>query len=220
MNLLRLIVRRLRALVRKEKLDTEMTEELRLHLELQTKANLAAGLSHREAQYAARRQFGGVEQIKEECREQRGVAWLENIGRDVRYAIRSLRRTPVFAAIVVLTLALGIGANTAIFSFFNGILLRPLPYGAPDRTVLLQQRAERMGELGFSPADFLDLQAHTELIEEMASYHTDIATLTGRGPPDSIYSSIVSSNFFQTLKARPQLGRAFRPEEGNPGAAR
>src|SRR5687767_5430433 len=128
--------RKFTSLFQREKLDTEMSEEMRTHLELQVRENLARGMSPDEARYAAQRSFGGVEQIKERLRDQRGSRWLEQFAQDCRYAARQIHRNPGFSAIVALSLGLGIGANTAIFSLLDAILFRPLPVVAPDELVM------------------------------------------------------------------------------------
>jgi len=122
-----------------------MNEEMRAHIEMRTQQNLAAGMSPEEARFAALRQFGWVESIKQTCREKRGVAWLEHLVHDVRYGARMFRKHPGFRAAAILTLALGIGLNAAIFSVAYGVLWRPLPYPNPDRLVILSsaQRTEK-----------------------------------------------------------------------------
>src|SRR5579859_7497685 len=136
---LRNISGRLRALFQKEQLDRDMNEEMRSHVEMQTKENIEAGVSPDEARRAALRQFGWTESIKEICRDQRGVAWLDNLFQDVFFGFRMLRKAPAFTAVVILSLALGVGATTAIYSVVNTILLNPVPGTQPDR---LMQIAE------------------------------------------------------------------------------
>src|SRR6266511_1884212 len=132
MNWLHKLRLRFRALFQKEKLDARMDDEMRSHIELQTQENIEAGMKPEEARYAALRQFGWVESIKDTCREQRGVSWIENLGQDIRYGARQLRKNPGFTTVGVLTLALGIGTNTAMFTLINTLLLRALPVKHPS----------------------------------------------------------------------------------------
>src|SRR5438445_5109537 len=149
---------RLRSIFRREQVEQDLEEEMRYHLERKTEEYAAAGLASDEARHAAMRAMDGMERHKEECRDTRRVNWLEDFLQDLKFAVRMLRRTPGFAAVVVLTLALGIGANSAIFSVIDGILLQPLPYGDPDRLVIVwENNLKRSNPHNVvSPPNFLD----------------------------------------------------------------
>jgi len=208
------IWRKFRMLFRKDQLDADMAEEMRLHVELQAELNHKAGMDADEARFAAIRQFGNVASIQEQAREQRGWVWPEQLAQDLRYAARSLRRNPGFTTTVVVTLALAIGANASIFSFFRGILLRPLPYAEPERVVLLKKGARDYSdivgvEVGLYAADFADLRQEIKTVEHLAAFTAEGVTLTGRGDPTFVYGAVVSREFFTALGSRAALGRVF-----------
>jgi putative ABC transport system permease protein len=210
---------RLRSLLRREEVERELDEEMRYHLEKTIEEGVASGLSREEARHVALRAMDGIEQQKEECRDMRKVHWLEDFLQDLCYAARMLRRNPGFAAVVVLTLALGIGANTAIFSVVDGILLRPLPYGDAGRLVIVWENNLRRGHAHnvVSPPNFLDWQAQNRVFSAM-SYISDLrGNLTGNGEPEQIVTQYVSANFFSVLGVSPILGPGFTPENGEDG---
>ena len=200
---------RLRSLFERGRVEEELGDELRFHLEKLIEENVAKGMTPEEARYAALRELGGVEQIKEECRDMRQVNYIENFAQDVRYGLRMLAKNPGFTTVAVLTLALGIGANTAIFSLVNGILLNPLPYSEPERLVSAWETGATPGML-----EALRRQGHTM---ELAAYtHVSGFNLTGETPL-RLDGSSVSANLFSLLGVRPELGRVFRPGEDRPG---
>src|SRR5438876_1152623 len=164
------IQRRIEGLFQKRMLDSDMAEEMRGHIEMRTRENIEAGMSADEARYAAMRQFGWVDNIQETCREQRGVTWLEHFIQDLRYGARMLRKNPGFTAVAVLTLALGIGANTAIFSIINGVLLKPLPYPEPDRLVTLWERSPQRGieQERVSGPNYLDWRVQNTALADLS----------------------------------------------------
>ncbi len=211
---------RFRALSQKERLDARMDDEMRSHIEMQTQENIEVGMQPEEARYAALRQFGRVESIKETCREQRGVTWIENLGQDIRYGARMLRKNPGFTTVAVLTLALGIGANTAIFSVVNSVLLRPLPYREPSQ--LVQLRADRSGKANTSigSATFVEVKAQSRSLARIAAYNGGDMTLTGAGPAERIVSGAVTADFFPLLGVQPAVGRNFTQEEDTPNGPR
>jgi predicted permease len=226
MNWLRKLRLRFRALFQKEKLDAGMDDEMRSHIEMQMEENIEAGMKPEEARYAALRQFGWVESIKDTCREQRGVSWIENLGQDLRYGARMLRKNPGFTAVAVLTLALGIGANTAIFTVVNALLLRPLPVRNPEELVQLVTRSGS-SELNYDFAypDYQQLRdggrTLTGLFAALGVNALDRLILSGQATAQAeiVRGQGVSGNFFQVLGVPAALGRTLIPAddlEGNP----
>jgi len=212
-NWFREIQLRIRALFRKRELDAEMDEEMRSHVAMRTQENIEAGMNPDEARYAALRQFGWVESIKETCRDQRGVRWLENLIQDLRFAARQLRKNPGFTAVAVLTLALGIGANTAVFSVIERVLIRPLPYRSPHQLVMIRGKAS----VSISPPNFLDYQAQNHVFEAMATFNAGSRTLTENAEPERIRTGLVTAGFFEILGIKPILGRTFLSGESEEG---
>ena len=218
-------LRRILFFFRQRRLDAEMSEEMRHHLELQAELNRRGGMPADEARYAAARSFGNTASLQERIREQRGWVWPEQVVQDLRHAARSLRRSPGFTTIVVLTLALAIGANAAIFSFFRGILLRSLPYAEPERIVLLKKGARDYGnfmggEVGLYAADFADLRKEARTVERLATFTEDVATLTGRGDPSLVFGAVVSGDFFAALGVEAGMGRVFTGKDASAGSGR
>jgi putative ABC transport system permease protein len=215
---------RLRALLRKSEMERELDEELRYHIEQQTEQNIRLGMNPDEARHAAQKAFGGVEQAKERSRDARGVRWLEDLWQDLRYGARMLMKNPGFTLIVVLMLALGIGANSAIFSVVNSVLLRELPYREPQRLVVawsdrpLQQAQSGWTEYPFTAADFRDLRDQNQSFEQMAALRPPIGlNITGGGEPELLIGVSASANLFSLLGVKTRIGRAFYPEEDQPG---
>ncbi|MGD0536481.1 MAG: ABC transporter permease [Verrucomicrobiota bacterium] len=207
---------RIRSLWRRPVVKRAIDEELRFHLEQRTAENLAAGLSPDDAAREARKRFGNLQSIREECRETRGASFGEATWQDIRFGLRMLRKNPGFTTIAVLTLALGIGANTAIFSVVNAVLLRPLPYPEPDQ--LVQLRADWSGKAStlIGSATFVEVKAQSQSLARIAAYSGGDMTLTGAGPAERIVSGAVTADFFPLLGVQPALGRNFTREEDTP----
>jgi predicted permease len=200
--------------------ERSMDAELRFHLDQQIRDYMERGLSRQEAERRARQEFGTLELAKDECRDQRATEWLSHIWRDVRHACRSLRKGPGFAAAVVATLALGIGANTAIFSLIYSVLLKPLPYPAPDRIFSVEMAAPRHNDFSSQPMrvqDYLEWRNAGTAFESIAALTPALWNLTGDGEPERLGGALVSANFFTFLGATLQAGRGFSAEEETPG---
>jgi predicted permease len=214
------LYRRWRALTHKEELDQELEDEMRFHLDREIDQNIRNGMSPEDARLAALKSFSRVDQSKEECRDARGVSVVENIVRDVSYSSRVLLKNYAFTIVVVLTLALGIGANTAIFSFANGILLRPLPYPQSDRLAAINETAVKRGidSMSVSYPNYLDWKEQNTVFESMGTYFSGSTrfALSGAGEPISIRGARISHGVLETLRVSPQLGRTFTANEDRP----
>ncbi len=201
------------SLFRREQLDRDLNAEISHHLDLAIEENLRAGLSLEEARRRALLQFGGTQQAKESVREQQSVPIVETLFGDVRFSLRLLKKSPAFAAVAVLTLALGIGATTAIFSVVYGVLLRPLPYKNPEQIVRLWEQNATGDRMNAADPNFTDLRAQNHSLTGVAEYNSGIETVAGRGAPSRTQTALVSQDFFQVMGVQPILGRTFLPEE-------
>jgi putative ABC transport system permease protein len=213
---------RLRSMFREDRLDHDLDEELRSHLEMRAADNLAAGMPREQARYDARKRFGNTTLLKEDTRAADIIGWLEVAARDLRYALRMLYRSPGFTVVAVLTLALGIGANTAIFSVVDAILLRPLPYPEPDRLVRIWESSLQYDSLRnvVNPFNFLDWRDHSKSFESMAAISSLMSNLGSHGQPIAVQGMQVSPEFFSVLRVAPFLGRTFTAGDGIPGPDR
>jgi len=214
----------LRSLLRRSQAESELDEELRYHIEQQTEQNIRLGMNPEEARSAARKAFGGIEQAKERSRDARGLRWIEELRQDLRYGARMLLKNPGFTLIAVITLALGIGANTAIFSVINGVLLRPLAFHEPDRLFMLwtDNPAYQLGfhELPATNADLPEWRATATSFEQLAAFQSNTADISGGGDPERIGWVEASANLLPLLGVQPLLGRQFSTEEERPGKDR
>ena len=219
MRSLRAFLQRLFGSLRRDERDAELSAEIESHLALHVEDNLRAGMSPEEARREALLKLGGAEQAKELYRDRRGLPWLEILLQDLRLSGRLLRKNPGFAAVAILTIALGIGANTAIFSVINSLLLRPLPYHDADHLVMVWEHSLKTHKLHntVSPPDFLDWQKQNEAFTEMAAIADVRRNLTGNGDPEQVVVQYVSVNFFSVLGVPPMLGGGFLAENGIDG---
>ena len=209
---------RFRSLAKRKRVETELDKELRYHMQRQTEENIAAGMNAREAREAASRMFGGVTQIEEECRDMRQTQYLENFLQDLRYAVRMLGKSPSFTLVIVLTLALSIGANSAIFSVIDGVLLKPLPYPQADRIARVFYKSAEYPKFPVNPWDFLDFRARNRSFENFAMYtHADVQLSGTGGDPVKLSAFRISSGYFRVLGLRPARGREFDFSEERPG---
>lgn len=221
MRTFRRMLSRIRGTMMRGQAEQDSTHELEEHLELLTERFIQRGMSAAEARYAARRQFGGVTQLRENLHERRGLPQFEILSRDIRYAFRQLWNAPAFTVAAVLTLALGIGANTAVFAVVDAVVLRPLPYPEPERLVAFASWENGHGAPhpdALSYPNFLDFRSANRVFEHLVCYRDSEFAITGASQPIHADGEIVSWDLFDVLRVSPELGRGFLPEEEKPGA--
>ena len=211
---------RVLALFLKSRLERELDDEVAAHLELAERDALARGRSPADARHEALRAFGGIEQMKEMHREDRSPLWVENLIKDARYGFASLRREPVFATVAIGVLALGIGANTAMFSVVDGVLLKPLPFPDPERIVRVWETPTSISTNSTTTRNFVELKQRNRTFDALSAESLSTATANIAGVPTRLQGRYVSADHFSVFGVQPILGRDFRPDEDQPGADR
>jgi predicted permease len=204
---------RLRTQFRKQELDNELSEELAFHIAQETEENITAGMSAEEARFAALRKFGGVDQVKEECRDAWGVRFIETLVQDIRFGLRMLAKNPGFAAVAIISLALGIGANTTVFSIVDQLLLRPWQVKDPGRLVAIQTDWPQHPDFRQSSyPDYLDIRSQATVFTDVVAYDNRGGFISGEGQGREVSVEVVSPNYFGAIGAQALLGRAFSPQ--------
>jgi putative ABC transport system permease protein len=222
MRWLRSISNRVHRLLHRDAVERELDQEMRFHLDREIAERIAAGVPPEEARRGALLEFGGVEQFKEECRDERCVGLVETVLQDLRFALRILRKNPGFAFFTVAVLAAGIAASTAIFSIADSVLMRPLPYADENHLAMVWEDGSSYGFPRNTPApgNFSDWKSRNDVFEDMAAISNGGAfNLTGAGDPEEFQGKNVTANLFSVLGVQPALGRTFRAEDDIPGAA-
>jgi predicted permease len=217
MRRLRSLFLRFASRFKRQEHDRDFSAEMQAHLQLHIEDNLRAGMSAEEARRQARIKLGGVEQTKELYRDRLGLPVLETLFHDLRFAFRLVRKNPGFTSIAVLTLALGMGATTTIFSVVNSVLLRPLPYQNHDRLLRVQETHPGAVGSGVTFATFLDLEREAHTVENASAFREWIFNVTGGAEPQQVPGALISGNFFNALGSQPLLGRTIQPEDDQPG---
>jgi putative ABC transport system permease protein len=212
-------IARLRALFHRERIESELDDEVRFHLEMQTEANLKSGMPPREARHAALRSFGGIEPMRETYRDRSAFTVVETTGKDLRYAARSLRKSPGFTIAAVTVLALAIGANTGMFSVLNAVLFRPLPFRAPDQLAILftEDPSQNFREGRSALWDVQQWRGQSQTFADMATFDNVTTFLAGADGVEQISGASISPNLLPLLGVRPVLGRVFSAEEAEQG---
>ena len=217
----RRIIAKLRGLVANKRAEEDLAREVASHLTLLADDFERRGMPPEEARLAARRAYGGVEQAKQAHRDERSLQWIEQTMQDLRYGLRTLSKSPGFTITAVLTLALGIGACTAIFSLVNAVLIRSLPYGDAGRLVYLYtpnpQFKVPVEVFGPAYADFYDLKKESTSFQDMTAFDQSVFSLTTQGSAERVSTARVDGDFFSTFQASPQLGRAIAPSDDQVG---
>jgi putative ABC transport system permease protein len=208
-----------RNLLRRDRVERELTDEVDGYADLLIEEKVAQGMSRDEASRTVRLEIGRVEHIKEHVRDVRVGAWLDALRQDVRFGVRTLLRRPAFTLIAILTLGVGIGATTAMFSLIDSVLLRPLPFHEPDRLTMVWEVRPRFNRprIEVSPANYVDWRQQVPAFESLAAYVNMPVNLTGAGTPEQLVAVQVTPNLFPTLGVDPLVGRWFAPPEGSPG---
>jgi predicted permease len=221
MRIIRIIKRRVYSLLNRSGSDAELQREIEIHIQQLTNEGIAAGMTEVEARAMALREFGPAEQIKEQCRDTRRVSWIQNLAHDLLYGVRMLRQSPGFTVVAIVTLALCIGANTAIFSIVDAVLLRSLPYRDSDQLVLMfnvpEKRPDALSSISYR--DFTECRDQNRVFSEMAGNAFHDLTLTGAGEPVIVNAASVTPEIFSLLNAMPLSGRLLLPDDDKPGAA-
>ena len=219
MNLIRMALRRITGMFAGHRADADLLDELESHVALHADENIRRGMTPHEARRQALVASGGLAAAAESVRDHRGLPWIETLVADVRYGLRALRRSPAFTIVATITLALGIGANTAIFSVVNGVVLRPLPYPTPDRLVSITSTRNSQN-MAVSARDFMDWREQAKTFTGLTAGVSSTTILTGSGEPEQLSQARVSANAFDVLSIRPLLGRAFLSGEDDASAQR
>jgi predicted permease len=212
------LLHRLRALAQPGHLDRELDDEIQAHLELAERDGIAAGLSPDEARRKARRRFGGIDPMKEAHRDQRSARWIENLLKDMRYGLASLSRDPMFTFVAVGVLALGIGANAAMFSLVDAVLLKPIPFPDPERIVRVWEAPRQGATNNTSTPDFLDWKRLATSFEALSAEQSISPALTGSGEATRLAGKAVTADYFKVFATPALRGRTFTPEDERPGA--
>ncbi|HZI40537.1 MAG TPA: permease prefix domain 1-containing protein, partial [Gemmatimonadaceae bacterium] len=208
---------RVRSLVQRNRVNRELDEELQDHLERQIEYHTARGMSREDAKVQATRDLGPIALRKEECRDARGLALIDSVRQDLTYALRALRKSPGFATVAILSLAIGIGANTTIFTLVNSVLLTPLPYPGAERLVVLREhKLDSPEPLNVHPLNYVQWRAQARSFEALALVQMPPLNVMGKGGAEQVSRMITTPEIFHVFGVRPALGREFTKDDGRP----